>query len=454
MTATPWTERPLWARVALIVSACVCAFVVDRYIASLLSVAGLSLAANQLVTPSWVMKQIGIRLVNNWKFAQNVLRSYDGQYKQAGAKMGFTVTARLPQRYKVNKGTALNPQPVVDTVVPITLTDQANVGIEFSTASLTMEVDNYREKCIAPAVDAMVNQVDFDGLSRMYLETYYTVGTPNVVPASPNANDTYLAAGVKLDDASVPGEGRIAMLTPAMHAALAKENLTVFNPSQQIGKIFRKGQFADEALGISEWYKDQNVATHTIGALGGTPLVDGAGQVGNVINLKGWTSAAATRLKKGDVLQFAGSYSINPQSYQSNSSLMDFVVMADADSTAGGLMSVTISPAIVPASALQTCSGSPANEAVVTIFGHASSHANKLTRQGLIYHPEAYAMVMADLEKPGGLWVSESISNAALGVAIRFLKAYSIDTDMSPARVDSLYGWKAVRPELAVRVCS
>jgi hypothetical protein len=39
-------------------------------------------------------------------------------------------------------------------------------------------------------------------------------------------------------------------------------------------------------------------------------------------------------------------------------------------------------------------------------------------------------------------------------VSIRFLKAYSIESDQSPARLDILYGWSAIRPELACRVCA
>lgn len=406
--------------------------------------------ANELVTPSWVMKEIGRRLVNNLKFAGNVMRSYDKQYVQSGAKVGFTVNARLPQRFKVNKGQALNPQPVVDTVVPITLTDQANVGIEFSTASLTMEVDNYREKCIAPAVDTLGNAVDSDGLSRMYKRVYWHVGTPGT---DPTTNQPYLNCGVKLDLAACPEGDRVAVLSPGMHAALANANVAIFNPTAQISEIYRKGQFGKEALGISEWFKDQNVEAHTVGDLGGAPLINLADQTGSVIDIDGWTAAVGNRLREGDVLQFAGSRAVNPQSYKSTGQLQDQVVLADVDSDAAGVTNdVPISPGITVAGNLQNVTASPANNAVVTIFGHASTYAGLVSSQGLIYHPEAFALVMADLEMPQGLWVSEHISNEALGIAIRFLKDYSIMTDLSPARVDILYGWKEVRPEMACRI--
>lgn len=449
----PWLQRSALGRSCALIVA-VLLVVLANAVAAHYTTSDTFLLANLLVTPANVMKEIGRRLVNNLKFANNVLRSYDGQYVKSGAKQGWTVNARLPQRYKVNKGQALNPQPVVDQVVPITLTDQANVGIEFSMASLTMEIDNYREKAIAPAVDTLVNAVDFDGLSRMYLEVANCVGTPGTLPASTLANPIYLSAGTKLDDASVPMDNRIAILSSGMHAALANANLAVFNPQTYISQAFRKGQFAAEALGISKWYKDQNVASHTTGALGGTPLIDGATQTGSSILLKGWTSAVATRLNRGDVIQFAGCYAINPMNYQSTGALKDFVVTADGVSTSGGAMTVTISPALITVAqgALATCTVSPADSAAVTIYGHASTYANKVSPQGLVYHEEAFALVMADLEMPGGVWVSERISNEALGVAIRFVKDYSIMTDQSPARVDTLYGWKAVRPELATRV--
>lgn len=450
---TPWPERSLWGRVSLLVLAILSVLVTNWAFAHFTHHPGLILA-NSLVTPSWVMKEIGRRLVNNMKFANQVLRSYDSQFSKGGAKLGYTVNARLPQRYKVNKGQALDPAPVIDTIVPITLTDQANVGIEFSMASLTMEVDNYRERYIAPAVDALVNAVDFDGLSRMYQEVANVVGTPGTLPASTLANPIYLAAGTKLDDAAVPMDGRVAVLSSSMHAALANANLTLFNPQSYISETFRKGQFAREALGISAWFKDQNVASHTVGPLGGTPLINGAAQTGSSVITDGWTAAAASRLKKGDVIQFAGVYAINPMNYSTTGVLKDFVVTADASSDGSGNLTAYISPAIIPVTsgALATCDSAPADNAAITIFGHASTYASKVSPQGLVFNPEAFALVMADLDLPGGVWVAERISNEALGISVRFIKAYSIETDQSPARLDLLYGWKAVRPDLAVRV--
>ena len=409
-------------------------------------------AVNTLVTPSWVIKKVTQRLTNALRFTSNVNRGYDDQYSVAGAKVGYTVNARLPQRYITAKGAGLSPQGVSEDIVPISLTDQANIGIEFSSASLKMEVDNYSERYIDPAVEAIANTVDYDGLARMYKKTFRTVGTPASVPS---ANSTYLDATVKLSEGAVPTNRLVAMLTSQMHATIANANLALFNPSAVISKAFRTGMIGQDVLGIKEWYKDENIATHVVGPLGGTPLINGSTTSGATsIVTDGWTAAAAPRLKEGDVIQIAGVFDINPMSYQSTGRLKDFVVTADVASDGSGNATIPIYPAIIVGTAQATCDALPADNAAITIFSSASAHASKVSRQGLVYDPNAFTCVMADLPLPQGVWVSKRISNKALGVSVRFVKAYDVMTDQSPARLDVLYGWAAVRPGMACRVWS
>jgi hypothetical protein len=404
---------------------------------------------NTLVTANFVAREVARRLVNRLKFGSNVNRSYDDQFAKTGAKVGYTVNARMPQRYLVNKGQALVIQPVNDQLVPITLTDQANIGIEFSMASLAMEVDDYRKRYIDPAVEALVNQIDFDGMQRMYQTVANTVGTPGTIPS---ANLTYLDAGVKLENTAVPGP-TIAMVNPRMRATIANANLALFLPRTN-ETTFRTGQFAGEALGIDEWFSTQNVPVHTVGPLGGTPLINGAGQTGDSITTDAWTAAAALRLRKGDVIQIGGVYEINPMNRQSVGELKDFTVRADVYSDASGNAVIPISPPIVGPGQLQTVNALPADNAPITIFGHASSHANKSTPQGLVYNRDAFTLVMADLPLPGGVWAAERVASRELGISVRFIKDYDIMSDQSPARLDVLYGWAALRPEMAVRIAA
>lgn len=407
--------------------------------------------ANEFATPNHVMRRVARRLVNNCVYAsrQNVMRDYDDEYYHRGVKMGDTITLRLPQRYEASVGAVMNPTPLTDQTVTLTITDQTNIGFEYGSWASTLEVQDYMERYADPAVDQLVNNIDFTGLSRIYKQIAKVVGTPGNVPT---ANSVYTLAKTKLVEAAVPRPYK-AFLTADAHGQLANANVAIFNPQAQHSANFRKGMFSGPALGIEEWFEDENIFTHTVGALGGTPVVSGGGQSGATINLSGATASVTGYFKEGDVIQFATVYDVNPLSRQSTNRLKDFVVTADTDSDGGGLVAVPIAPSIVQSGPFQNASGTPANGDAVTTFGHASSYAGVSMRQGIVGHKEAAALVMADLELPRGLWVAERISNAKLGISIRMLKDHDIINDVSPARLDTAHGWKAIRQELAERVC-
>jgi hypothetical protein len=408
--------------------------------------------ANSLITPDWITKESMRVLTNELKFAGNVNRDYDDQYRQAGAKVGYTVKARLPQRFRTVKGQALVVQSITDTYVPITITDQAQIGIAFGSAEQTMQVDMYRERYIKPAVAQIANTVDLDGLVRCYPEVYNSVGAPGTVPTS---NQTYLDAGVLLSNGAAPMDGRVAMLDAKSQAAIANANFAAFNPQKYISEAFRAGQFAGPALAIDSWYMDQNVARHTTGSFtASTPVVSSAGQTGSSLATSGWASGA-TSLKRGDVFTIAGVYSVNPQSYQANPDLQQFVVTADTTDTTGAA-TIPISPSIIASGAYQTVSASPALNAAITVVGATSAVGGTLaatgSAQNLVYLPDAFTLVMADLEMPDGGATASRVSSEKFRVSIRFVKQYNINSDQNAARLDIIYGWKTIRPELAARV--
>ena len=455
------TPRPRLLRVLGYSVLALIAVAINVALAHVMDVPGL-LIANTFATPSWVMRKAVARLVNRTVFGSSACcnRSYDDEFVQKGVKMGDTVTGRLPQRYELTIGAVCNPTPLTDQTFSVKITDQSNIGFEYDTWAATLEVDDYMERYGNPAVDTLVNNIDYTGLQRCYKNVAKVVGTPNVTPGSTGtlpqaATLPYGQAVTKLFNVAVP-EPYIAMLNSDMHMYLTQAVQASFNPSPTISAGFRRGEFQNEVLGIEKWYKTQNIATHTIGALGGTPVVYLAGQTGASVVCDG---AGATAIpgyfKEGDVVQFAGVYDINPLSHASTGGLKDFVVTADTASiVTTGVVTIPISPSIITSGPWANCSASPANDAAVTCFGHASSYAAIATAQGLIYNKDAFALVMADLVLPRGLWIAERISNAKLGVSIRMLKDHDTRNDTSIARLDTAHGWKTIREELACRICA
>ena len=406
--------------------------------------------ANSLVTPTWYTKEVARILVNNLRFASNVNRTYDDAYVQAGAKVGYTVNARLPQRFTVTEGQALQTQGINDQYAPITLTHQKNVAYSWSTASMTQEIEEVRKRYVAPAATALANVIDYDGLNTVYTDVYQSVGVPGTTPSS---NLTYLQANAKLTNSAVPSDGRVAVLDPTSMVTLANANLALFNPSAQISEQYREGQFASRALGVSEWYEDANVAKFTTGSYTtSTPLINGASQTGSSLVTDGWASGAAT-LNKGDIFTIAGVYAVNPVSYASTGALQQFVVTATTTSVATDMAALPISPSIITSGQLQTVTASPADNAAITVVGAgATTMTATVTSQSLLYHPDAFALVMADLHRPSSGAEATTVRSKELGVSIRMVQQYQIGTDSEPTRLDVLYGWATLRPTLACRV--
>ena len=408
--------------------------------------------ANTLATPSWVTKEVARYFLNEITFVKNVNRTYDDQYVQAGAKVGNTVNARLPQRFVATDGQALQLQNLYDQVTPITLTNQKNVAFGYSSAQATTELDNIRNRYVQPAAEVLANASDVLAFQNVYRDVYNCVGTPGTTAS---ATLTYLQAGVKLTDLAAPQDGRVAVLDPLAMATIADSTKALFNPVQFLSETFKKGLYARSALGIDEWYQDANRPVHTTGTFtASTPIVVGANQTGASLITNGWASAATT-LKKGDIFTIAGVYSVNPLSYQSTGRLQQFALTSDmADST--GDMTIPITPSIIPSGALQTVSNSPAANAVITVLGATSATAGTLATtlspQGMLFHGDAFAFVMADLVQPGAGARSTTVRSKQWGIAIRMVEQYQIATDQNPSRLDILIGAATVQARLACRI--
>jgi hypothetical protein len=407
--------------------------------------------ANTFITPTWVLKDVARVATNMLKFAANIERWYDDKFKAGGAKVGYTVSGRLPQRFRSTKGQAFQAQPINDQVVPVTLTDQANIATSWSTADATMVVEDVRKRYINPAGEQLANTIDFDGLARMTPTVWKSEGTPGVTPTS---METYMNAGARLTLVATPSDGRTAVLDPMAMVKLVVDTKGLFNPSASISENYRSGQFGRNQLGIAEWYQDQNRYSHTTGSFASsTPLVNGATQTGSSLLTNGWVTAT---LNKGDVFTIAGVFEVNPQNYASTGRLQQFVVLETTSDTAGA-MTIPIAPPIIPSGNLQTVTASPAAGAAIiplgsTITTGAGTLAATSSPQSLVFHPEAFVFAMADLDADlPGAEVSR-VSDNELNVSLRYTRQYQIGNDQKASRIDCLYGFKEFRSDWAVRI--
>jgi hypothetical protein len=238
-----------------------------------------------------------------------------------------------------------------------------------------------------------------------------------------------------------------------------------FNPAQEISELYRRGAMAGDmkksmghALGWN-FYEDQNLPVHVTGAwAGATPVVSGAGQSGSNINTSGWSFTIVGLGKKGDIVQFAGVYTVNPVSYQNSGELQNFVLTADVNSDGGGLATLPISPPIILAGKGQTVTASPADQAAITVWGTGTvaNVASKTSVQNLGWQNEAITLAFVDLMVPdAGEGVKAiRVADDELGLSFVYMRSFDPRAYSRVARVDSLYGKQYLRPEHVVRVAS
>jgi len=118
-----------------------------------------------------------------------------------------------------------------------------------------------------------------------------------------------------------------------------------------------------------------------------------------------------------------------------------------ADSTAvAGTWSVTVAPIYSASNALATVNTLPGNNKAVTFIGAAStSYA-----QNLVYHKDAITFATADLLLPQGVdMAARAVHN---GISLRVVRQYDINNDRLPCRIDVLYGYNTIRPQMACRI--
>lgn len=443
-----WVRDSWFVRIGmLIVSAILFALAWVAHSAS--GTAGLLMADNTLLTIAMITREALKVLENNLTFTKRVNRQFEDKFGVDGAKIGTVVNVRKPPRYTVRSGQALQLQDATETQVPVTLDQQIGVDMQFSSTDLALSIDDFSQRFISPAIAAVANRIDQLGLQQ-YVNLNNAVGTPGTTP---NTLLTYLLAKVALDNSAAPNDGQRSLtISPLMEATIVDALKGLFQQASAIASQYEKGEMG-RASGFV-WQMDQNVATHTVGPLGGVPTVNGAGQIGASLVTQAWTAAAANRLKRGDVFTIAGVFSVNPQSRQSTGQLAQFVVTQDTDSDGAGAATIPIYPAIVPADGANpqfaTVTTSPASGAALTVLGAA----NTVSPQGIAMHRDCFTLVTADLPLPGGVDKAARISDKQLGISIRLIRAYDINTDNWPCRLDVLLGWATLRPELGCRVAA
>jgi len=395
--------------------------------------------SNSILTIDMITRKALEILENNLVLTRTVNRQYDDSFAVEGAKIGSTLRIRLPDRALVTDGAALQVQDDNEQYTTLTVSSQKHIGVNFTTAELTMQLDDFAERVLKPRISQLASSIDAD-VANSFKYIGNSVGTPGTTPAT---SLVLLQAQQKLNENAAVMSPRYATVNPAANASLIEGMKGLFNPVSAISKQFKNGIFGEGILGYDELNMSQSIKQFTTGSRTGTVTVNAT------VTTEGSTTVVLTGLgstviKAGDVFTIADCYAVNPQTRESTGSLYQFVALADV--TASTTASVTV-PAMYSASqALATVDALPVSGKAVTFFGSASTQYP----QNLIYHRDAITFATADLLMPQGVdMASRQVHN---GISLRVVRQYDINNDRLPCRIDVLYGYSVIRPQMAVRL--
>jgi len=398
---------------------------------------------NTILTPTAVTREALRILHQKLNFVGTINRQYDSSYAKSGAKIGDSLKIRLPNQYTVRTGAALSAQDTTETSVTLNVATQKGVDVNFTSAERTMDLDDFSERVLAPAMSVLAANIESDAMSM-----YQDVANERSDVGATTTLAMILDLNKGLTDNLAPYDQRTLNLSTQQMADMVSATSGLFNDQSKLAKNYREGRMASNSLGFQNIYENTLLPIHTTGTDDGTGDHLCSGVVsGNDITTG---SEGAGTFAVGDIVTIDTVNSVHPETKADTGVLMQFVVTAAYSATATTL---TVSPAPVATGARQNISAAIANTDKInkvesdrsTAIGAAADY-----QVGMAYHKDAFAFATADLIKPDG--VDFCARQVLDGISMRVIRDYDINNDKFPCRIDVLYGYKAIRPELAFRL--
>lgn len=406
--------------------------------------------SNTALTPTQVTREALRVLHQKLNFIGSINRQYDDQYAKSGAKIGDSLKIRLPNQYVVRSGATLQAQDTTESSVTLQIGtgagsygDQRGVDLNFTTADLTLSLDDFSKRILNPAMAVLAASIEGHMLGQVYKDVYNQVNNQGAAATFAKV----LAGRKQLVDNLAPAGERSVCLSTQDNADLVDALKGLFQDSTAIAKQYREG-FVGRTGGF-DFLENTLLPSHPRGAataayttntqVGTLPLVS---TPVTAITVATGTGAMAA----GEIFTIGNVFRVHPETKVSTGVLQQFVVTV---ANAGGGISVAISPSIILAGALQNVTIPTTSATAALTFAGTISTNHGIS---LAYHQDAFTFATADCVMPKG--VDFSAREVFDGISMRIVRAYDINNDKFPCRLDVIYGFKTIRPQLATRLAN
>ena len=429
---------------------------------------------NSIAVPSLIAMESLYRLKDHLVLPKIANHSFDSYFEE---QIGDTITIKRPYRAKVAKGRKIAKQPMIDKTIDVTVNGRYNFALEYTDTNKTLDIVDFGKRYLDTGSEELAYKYDIDGAEELATGLFHMNGVPGTA-LSLRESQFIRAHATKV---AIPENSQnFALLDPLDIAEISADIQEVDMPEmvgQNIKRSYR-GMLAGWSVMGSVHVPYLEVAAVPVAA---APLVRsdqaGASVRGNTLTTDGWTNAGAVVLNKGQLIQIAGVDEIQPRgNRRKTGNPATFVITADATPNANGQVTLNIYPDInagtaddvvvnpsgvdvdaaaqanLDASAFQTVSAVPADNAVITVIGRDTDDGNAKTyRQGLYFVGDALEYVNVTLTDFDSAVKSGVEMDEETGVSISYLCDFDIDNRTEAERLDIFFGVKAIYPEVGMR---
>lgn len=392
--------------------------------------------SNTLLTIDMITREMLRVFHQKANLITNLNRQYDDQYAREGAKIGTTLRVRKPAQYAARTSATLSANDHTETKVDLTLGSQYGVDVNFSSLELTLSLDDFSQRVIDPAMSVLVAKVE-----SVVADALLDAAENNVLGTTSVDLADLSAAREKLTWNLAPQDNnRFVWLNPTHTSGVLNDTKGLFQDAGAISSQYKEG-ILGRIQGF-DTFENTNLTGHVTGAgIAGSPLTNGSVQDGATIAIDGLTNGTTSGVKKGDYVTFATVDACHFETKADLGYLKQFPVTADTAGTSAEAMSIPISPSIVTSGAFQNCvivgsttGGVPDGQVVTQVGTPATSYTRSLAA-----HRDYAAFVTGDLVVPNG--VDFARRDVLDGVSMRIVRAYDVNNDAFPCRIDILWGY-------------
>ena len=353
--------------------------------------------ANTFLTPQMVANEALMVLQSNLVMADLVHRDYSKEF----AQNGDTITVRKPAKFSAKNFTgSTSTQDATEGSVSVKLDRFRDVTAAVTSQQLTLDIKNFSEQIVAPAMQAIAQAVDEDLLAVGVSKAAYSKSAT----ASPTDLADIADLAKKLDLNKVPVQNRRLVFHPthkykyALTDNLSKVSYAGDNQTLRdalLGKVY-----------TLDTYMDQNAPDTSAATAGTATTYKVAGTKGESKVALSAVSAATATVKTGDA------FILNGYLYR---------FTADATATSSAVAEVAIDQPLV---ATVTATS-------VTLINAPNS---------LAFHRNGLALVTRNLALPMG--AAKAAIASADGLGVRVVYGYDMSTKTDTVSFDILYGIK------------